>query len=395
MSFKQSIIGFFAALTLQAQATEFLSTTNYFVAKGQTVADEQWVAAATAFTEGEFKNDLFIASGDQLKLDGTYAGNIWGAAGMNASLGGPCQRNVRLAGKSVQVNNTVGGNLMALAETIMIGTNAVIEGRVRLLGTSVVQEGRINGDAVITAGRLVTLDGIIEGDLKIIAPDILFAPGARIAGDLDYTTSKELVPAEGVVGGTLTRIVPQAEPRFSAARLQAHAMWFLAALFAGIPFITLFPMSTAMATQLARKSPLKCLLIGLVASAGLPLFGLMGISSVIGIPLGSLLLASWGILAYISRIISGLVIGTLILRSAGNSVSRVLLTMALGLAVIYLAVLIPSIGPPVQMVVMWLGMGALILALLEKRRLIIQVPHNLKKLEDLRNEEYNPAEEES
>ena len=44
------------------------------------------------------------------------------------------------------------------------------------------------------------------------------------------------------------------------------------------------------------------------------------------------------------------------------------------------------------MTVIWLGMGSLILSLIEKRRLIIQVPQNLKKLEELRNEQYNPEE---
>ena len=250
----------------------------------------------------------------------------------------------------------------------------------------------IKGD--VSASVDLHIDGTIEGDLEIIAPDILFAPGARVAGNLRYTANKELVPAEGVVGGTLTRIQPQPEPLFSAGRLQSHAMWFFAALLAGIPFITLFPMSTAMASQLARKAPLKCLLVGLAASVALPMLGLMAVSSLIGVPLGILLLAGWGIMVYLSRIITGLVIGTMLLRSVSTSAGRVLLTLALGLLIIYLIILIPAISMPVQMSVMWLGMGALILALLEKRRLIIQVPQSLKTLEQLRHGKYKPAEEE-
>jgi hypothetical protein len=153
-------------------------------------------------------------------------------------------------------------------------------------------------------------------------------------------------------------------------------------------------MTTAMASLLARKSPLKCLLVGFLAVGALPLFALICLSSIIGLPLGVIILASWGILVYVSRIIVGLVIGTLVLKSGSTSAGRVLLSMAAGLAIIYLLTFIPSsIGLMVQLAVVWIGMGALLLALLQKRRLIIQIPEELKQLEALKNEQHKPTEE--
>jgi hypothetical protein len=147
-----------------------------------------------------------------------------------------------------------------------------------------------------------------------------------------------------------------------------------------------------MASQLIRRSPWKCLLVGILASGALPIFGIMCISSMVGVPLGALLLASWAVMGYLSRIIAGLVIGTLILRGKSSSIGKVLGAMALGLALIYASTIQPSIGIPVQMMVLWLGMGSFILALIEKRRLILQVPQNLEKLEQLRDEKFNPEE---
>jgi hypothetical protein len=86
-------------------------------------------------------------------------------------------------------------------------------------------------------------------------------------------------------------------------------------------------------------------------------------------------------------------IGTMILKSGSSSIGRVLLAMASGLAIIYIATLIPSIGLPVQLAVVWMGMGSLLLALQQKRRLIIQVPEELKHLEELRNKTNNTTEE--
>ena len=66
--------------------------------------------------------------------------------------------------------------------------------------------------------------------------------------------------------------------------------------------------------------------------------------------------------------------------------------MVLGLAVIYIATAIPAISWPVQLVVVCMGMGALLLSLIQKRRLLIQVPSELKQLKEMRDETFKPKE---
>ncbi len=385
---------FLSALFIgSAHAIDFIATNTYLVAEDQTVADEQWVAAGTALTEGIFKNDLFIAAGTELTLNGTYEGNIWGSCSGNITLAGSCGRNLRVAAKAVRIEGRVDGNVLAMAETVMIATNAVVTGNITLIGTSIIQEGTIGGNATIYAGRVTTLGGVIGGDTKIVSADVLFTRDAQLKGDLTYLSGKELLPDEGVVAGRVERTIPQKQPLFSTAKLMSRGLWFLAALMAGIPFIALFPLTTAMASQLARTSPWKCLWVGFLSSGALPIFGFMCISSIIGVPLGALILASWGVLVYLSRIIVGLLIGTLILRSTQTSIGRILLAMALGLAIIYLASLFPAIGMPLQLAVIWIGMGALLLALLRKRRLIVQLPQIQNPSETLNPDQNQPKEE--
>ena len=380
-------------LALQAQAIDFIATNSYIIAEDQIVSEEQWVAAGRVDVEGTFKNDLFVTSGGPLRLNGSYEGNVWGAAAVDITLGGRCERNVRLAGKSVRLDGVIDGNVMAIAETIIATTNAIIGGNVRLIGTSIILEGSVAGNVSITSARIATLGGTINGNANVAAPDILVSRDMQILGDLSYTANKELVLPEGVVGGKLERIIPPSPPLFSMERLLSRSLWFVAALLVGISFVSLFPMTTAMATQLAKKSPLKCLLVGFLASGALPMFGLMCVSSIVGVPLGALTLAAWGIIFYLSRIIVGLVLGTLILRTVSTSMGRILLAMALGLAIIYLASLFPAIGIPVQMTVLWVGMGSLILALLQKRQMIIKIPKELQHLKELRDEKYKPEED--
>jgi cytoskeletal protein CcmA (bactofilin family) len=393
MRFQPFFIALICLLSISVHATEFLTTNAYIVAAEQTVLDEIWVAANTIEADGLFGNDLFAASSKDMSLKGSYEGNLWAAAGTTVTLDGDCFRNARLTGQTLRIDGKIAGNLMAMGNTVIIGKNASIAGNARLIGSSVVVEGTIKGNVSINSARTVTLGGRMEGDVKVVSADIILPPSARINGNLTYTSSQELIPAGGVVGGQLERVTPKPPPLLSIDRLKSHAMWFFAAFLVGVPFITTFPMTTAMASLLARKSPMKCLAVGFVASFLLPVLGLMSISSLIGLPLGALILASWGILVYVSRIIMGLMIGTLILKSGNASIGRVLLSMASGLAVIYLATLIPSIGLPVQMAVIWMGMGSLLLALIQKRRLIIQIPEELKHLEELRNKQNNTTEE--
>ncbi|MDF7798911.1 polymer-forming cytoskeletal protein [Pontiellaceae bacterium B1224] len=391
MIFKRFLICAVLLLTLQVRAIDFIATNVYTVGKSTVVEDEQWVSAGIAVTDGSFENDLNIITGNPLILNGRYEGNVTGATSIEATLNGVCERNLRLMAGTVKINGAIAGNLMAMADTIIISTNSVIEGDVLLLANSVVQEGFIGGDVKISASRAATMAGTIEGNSRIHSQEIILTTEARFGGDLDYKAPKNLYPDESTVGGKLKRIYPPS--LFSPNRLYKTGIWFLAAFLVGVPFITLFPMTTAMAAQLIRRSPWKCMIVGVLASGALPIFGIMCISSLIGVPLGALLLASWGVMFYLSRIIAGLVIGTLVLRGSSNSIGKVLAAMALGLALIYASTIQPAIGFPIQMMVLWLGMGSFILALIEKRRLILQVPQNLKKLEQLRDEKFNPEED--
>ncbi|MEI6892804.1 MAG: hypothetical protein V5783_11595 [Pontiella sp.] len=391
MNFKSSLLVVLSLFALQVRAIDFIATNDYYIGKSTVVDAEQWVISGQAITDGSFENDLNIMTANALNLNGRYDGNVTGAASISANLNGVCERNLRLFGGTITINGAVGGNLIALADTIIITTNAIIDGDALLLANSVVQEGEIGGHVRIRASRIVTLAGTIGGNTTISSPEILLTDGAQLAGDFHYRSPKTIYPDEGVVGGAIKKLLPPA--LFSMDRLYKIGTWFIAAFLVGMPFIMLFPMTTAMASQLIRRSPWRCLLVGILASAVLPIFGLVCLSSIIGVPLGALLLGTWAVMVYLSRIIMGLVIGTLILRGNGSSFGKVLAAMAMGLALIYASTIHPTLGIPVQMIVVWLGMGSFILSLLEKRRLILQIPNNLKQLEPLKDKDYKPKED--
>ncbi|MCK4563274.1 MAG: hypothetical protein KAU94_01215 [Verrucomicrobia bacterium] len=393
MRFKLPLAIAAGLFSIQAQAIHFISTNTYTVAEGETVAEEQWVHTVDAEVNGLVKDDLFLLSGSRMALGGEFERNVWGM-GNSIDLTGNAKHNVRLMGKTIQVGGHVGGNAMVLGDTVKITPDATIGGSMKLLGNNIILEGTTQGDVSITASRVVTVSGIIEGNVEIVAPEIILQHDTRIGGDLTYTANKELVPAKGIVEGKLSRALPQTTPAFSKARLLSRVTWFFAALLVGVPFISLFPMTTAMSAQLVRTSPWKCLWVGALCALALPTFAIMCASSVIGIPLGALILGGWAVMAYVSRIVMGLVIGTLVLRKNNTSIGHVLLSMAAGLAIIYAATSIPAISLSVWIAVVSMGMGSLLLGLVQKRRMLIQIPEELKQLEELQHQTITHEQEE-
>ncbi len=389
------IAGLTALLALQAQTFGFwISTNEYAVSLGSSVADEQWVYAYVADVSGTFENDLFITTPSTLDLTGIYQGNVWAASLMGIRQEGSCERNLRIYSPTIKIEGSIAGNIMAIGNTVVISSNAVIHGDAWIMAmNNIVQEGTIEGSAHFSAPRMITFAGTINGDTSAESPEMIFTRDAALNGNFEYSAPEELELRPGIISGTVARIQPPSllEPK----RLQKILLSFLAALIAGVPFITLFPMTTAMSAQLIRRAPWKCIMAGFIASIALPFFGLMSLSSLVGIPLGVLIMGSWGAMVYLSRIVMALVIGNLFLKKMGNSIGKVLIAMTIGLALIYASTVFPALGIPVQIGVLWLGMGSLIIALVEKRRLILQVPANLQKLQKLRDENYNPEEEES
>ncbi len=386
MRFKLPLAIAAGLLSIQAQAIHFVSTNTYTVAEGEALADEQWVYTVDAEVNGLVKDDLFLLSGNRMALGGEFERNVWGMGNV-IELTGNAKHNVRLMGRTIQIGGNVGGNAMVLGDTVKITPDATIGGSMKLLGNNIILEGTTQGDVSITASRVATISGIIKGNVDIVAPEIILQRDTRIGGDLTYTANKELVPAEGVVVGKLTRTFLQFDTK-------AHFLWFFAALLVGVTFISLFPMTTAMSAQLVRTSPWKCLWVGALCALALPTLAIMCASSIIGIPLGALILGGWAVMAYVSRIVMGLVIGTLILRKNNTTISHVLLSMATGLAIIYTATAIPAISLSVWIAIVSMGMGSLLLGLVQKRRMLIQIPEELKQLEELKNQNTNPNQEE-
>ena len=199
--------------------------------------------------------------------------------------------------------------------------------------------------------------------LFIKARETLIADGLRITGDFTYQTDQILIIDSAQVGGTIFKedANPAVSP-FSIAQLKSRGLWLFAAFISGALYLLLFPGQAAHATHLIYSAPLKCSLIGFLASGVLPIIGVFCLTSLVGLPTGLFMLGLWGAWIYLSQIITACLIGMLLLKLSGAEAGRLLLSSAIGLLLLSLIGLIPKLGVPIQAVSLWLGMGAILQA---------------------------------
>ena len=371
------IASLFAAV--HVQAVEFVQRDQFISGRAETLRDEVWVSAETIQISGAAQSDLF-AMGGTVSLEGLFQGDVW-AGGTHVIAAGTFDDQVRLAARTVQVSGTMHGSLTAVGSTVHLEPTAVLDKNLLCIGDNVITEARVHGNVDMIAKK-ATIGGQIDGDLTVTAQEIVLLPGTLVKGNLRYTAPKELVPAPSVVlTGEMTRTFETPEPEpFLKPNLAGHFGFALSALLTGLVFCALFPRYTAGATALLRSSRAPCMLTGLAALLLIPLMILILLFTLIGLPLSLLLLLFYLILVYLSKIITGLALGALILRRKEITKRNRGTTLAAGLLIIYALTAFTAISLFVNTLVAVSGLGALLLALFKKPVLIIQTPADLKNI---------------
>ena len=349
-------------------------------------------AGAYEFRAGDGTNLLEIAAGETLAAETLLVGNgldvrgaalrdLWLLSAMSVRFGGTADGDLRAFGRSVVLDGNARQNLLAYAAGFQLTTNGAVRGEAIILGNTVVCEGLVEGDAWIVA-RSVTLGGRWGGNVSIQADEIRFVPGTSIAGTLAYAARKRPVIDPSVSIGSLadpeSPLVPEASPSAAAAlqnRLLLNGYLFLAAMLVGMPFVGFFPLLAGGAVRHLRGTPWRVLLAGGLTVLLVPFLIAFAFMTVVGIPLGILLGASYVLLAYLSHVVVALWIGHALLRHPGpQTFGRVLSALATGLFILYFIAALPGAASLILLPVLVLGTGALVTSIFHRPRFAMLRP---------------------
>lgn len=332
--------------------------------------------------------DLYAAGGrvtleHPVQGDATLAG---GAVTVRAPIG----EDLRAVGGDINLESTVGGELYASGGNITLSNTAVVADAVTLYAGNVSIEGKVNGPLKVYAQKIV-LNGEVARDVELNAEQIELGPRAKLGAALRYSSNAQFKTAEGVaIGGTVTRDgAMNGRPDSHhdrewhgqmmgsgsgwAGAIASTAASFVALLAAAALFLIVFTGFSRRASGRMLAAPWPALGAGVVVLLGTPMLAMLLLITLIGIPLGIVLMMLFPLMLLMGWIVGVFSIAQRVQRAIqkdapSESSAAMIGFFALTLLLVLLLGSLPIIGFLILVAILLLGTGACALELYRQVR---------------------------
>ncbi len=343
-----------------ARAQSFRTGHSSIVAPSEVVNSSLYAAGRTVDIAGQVNGDV-ICAGQNVTISGKVNGDVI-CAGQTVHVSGIVTGDVRVAGQTVTVNANVTGNLTAAAQSFSLAGESKIGRDVGVAGSDVTLDGDIGRDLAI-GGSNINIANIIGRSVTAGVQNLTIRDQAHVGGDLTYTsTDQASIASRAHIAGRTTWHKAKGQShgnrygRMFAVSLGVGAVVVVSLLLSTFVLVLLFPATFQQATKRALGDPLKTFLTGLLASFAVPVLIVALMMTVIGLPLGLLLLFSWLLVLFLSGAFFSYFIGRLILKNQAHPVA----VMVLGTALVSVAHFIPILGIITFLAVIWFGTGIIL-----------------------------------
>ena len=353
------LAAFFTAFMSVAGASDFRTDERLVITKDQVINDDLYFAGSSITVDGIINGDL-IAAGGEIRVSGTVNGSLM-AAGGSITVTGSIADDIRAAGGNIMIDGSVGDNALIFGGNLALGKNARINRDLTIGAGSAAIDGIVNGNLNGGASNM-EMSGSVAGNVTVgIDERLRILPGARIGGNLEYTSPRPAEISGTVSGRTLYTQRPEREEGLLAG-LAGEVLSYLWLLLVGLVLLVIAPGITQRIADSVPIDPLKKALWGILFLIVTPILAVILLITLIGIPLSLILIAVYIIAIYASRIFIGLWVGQYALRRLNRETKSRALSLAIGLLILFLGINLPILGIFIHFVIIVLGLGALGLA---------------------------------
>ncbi|MCP4711396.1 MAG: hypothetical protein GY869_22480, partial [Planctomycetes bacterium] len=239
---------------------------------------------------------------------------------------------------------------------------------VHIGAASVTIQGRVGGK-LDGGGGNIFISGQIDGDVDVEGDDLVIQPTAIIGGSLKFCGKEEpkIEPGAQILGEVVHCLPVEKEQAkgYTLADFIIDSWSFLALVLTGGIMLAFCGGFASEVTHQIRSQWLKSLALGFVFFICLPILAAILIVTLIGIPLGLIVLAGWSILFYLAKVFGGIFIADMILRKLrGGRPPKIFWALVLGVIIVILVSNIPTalISVPFQFMLIFLTFGGFFLA---------------------------------
>ena len=262
--------------------------------------------------------------------------------------------NIKIKG-NIKNSLYIAGNNIIFAKTATIGKDAFIAGE------NITLEGNLKRNVKLYGTSINIKEGTtINGNINIKANDITIENNVIINGTLKYNEDSKINIKNKDTIKNVKTIKTKENKKINTANL-LNSLFNIVVVF--IVIITILPKSADKTIKAYQdknvKSYIKSCGNGLLILVCMPIICLMLLMSNIGVNLGLILSGTYLIALYLSYIYSGLIFGDLLLVKVLNLKPNKYLNGIIGVLLIKILAIIPTVGAIVTLLSITLGLNAI------------------------------------
>lgn len=374
------LTGLLLAMVFAANATRIEFGKNKIIDKP--VYEDLYIAGADITINAPVHGDLIIAGGT-ITINDTVTNDIL-VAGGRVTFNGYVGDDIRCAGGNLMVMNNVAGDLVITGGTITIKKGITLGG-LMASGGEITMNGSVAGPVSTMAGTLllngtaqknidckggkITINGTVQGPAVLAATDEIvignsaaFEKGVRYWSRNKRVDFKQSVKAGEAVYDPSLRMQHNRWYYLGFASV-VGLIWYVGMVFLMIALVQyLFGNSMKKAADTAYNKALRSLGYGVLYWIGVPFAAAVACLTVIGVPLGVIVLLAYIVLLLLSTVITS-VLGANWLnnRSATNWRYWRIVFVSLGIFIVLkILSFTPFLGWLILIVLTCIAFGALL-----------------------------------
>ncbi|MEA3343343.1 MAG: polymer-forming cytoskeletal protein [archaeon] len=356
------LFGFIALLFAAsgAFALQIESGERFVLAKDDVIYDDLIVGGSEIVIEGRIEGDL-VAFAGKISISGDVEGDVL-AAGGDVVIEGDVEDDAVLLSGDAKISGDVGDNLLAACGSFKMDDGSSVGRDAFVAGGMIDVYGDVFRNLFASGGNVV-IGGSVLGNVTLEADGApRITSDAEIGGDVNYTSEKDIIIEDGAsVPGNVNKNLPDAGRKKSDfERFNERLMGFLSIFIVGFILVRFLPVYTRNVCNNLKKSAFSCGLWGIVGLIVAPVVALLLMVTVIGLPLGLILVCAYIILIYVSKVYVSVFVGKFFLNMTGSRSDSLVLMLVLGLLLFELIGLVPALSGFVGLLVVVFGFGAVL-----------------------------------
>ena len=313
--------------------------------------------------EGKFDGTVFFG-GDTVFTNSQIKGVAF-VAGNNVEISGETEYGF-MAGNSLKITGKVNNDLFAAGSNITINDKASIERDAYLAASTIsISDATVGRDIKMSAATVTLSDVTIKGDVYISATTINLEDNVVIEGTLSYN---ETAIINGIKDNSIAKVDTYEVENTEAATLASNIKGKLFSIVSG--FIILLIMYLAF-PKLFKKIDEKIednkvsnyfskIGIGFIGLIMIPIISIISICTIIGMPIGFVLLASYVMSLYFGTLITAYIVGNKLYTLGLKKEYNFYTVSFFGLIVMSVLGLIPFVSGIVGFFGLLFGLGMII-----------------------------------